>query len=299
MLGIDLGIFGDPLQVSVTEPVAPLIGHLVYSAAGKLTLKQMANGTCLIGGGWPSRRRPDGSLALLPASVAANLATATAVVPALAQARIARSWPALVNGAKDWRPLLGEVPGHPGFFVVFFPWMGFTAGPMSARVVADLVLGRKPPVDLARVSALDMSVAGRSVTKNLAEEVTGALGGRGVEDRLRWAGLDHGALVHHHHPVGDLADEAHLVADQDHGHAVGGEAADHVQDLAHQLRIERRGDLVEEQDLGLQGERPGDRHALLLAARELVRIGAELVAEADPRQQRSRQRLDLAACRAS
>jgi len=154
MLGIDLAIEGFPLQVSVTEPVAPLVRHLLYSAAGKLTLKQMANGTCLIGGGWPSRQRGDGDLALNPASLAANLATATATVPALARARIARSWPAIVNGTADWRPLLGEVPGHAGFFLQLFPWMGFTAGPIAARTVADLVLGRKPPVDLARVSAL-------------------------------------------------------------------------------------------------------------------------------------------------
>jgi glycine/D-amino acid oxidase-like deaminating enzyme len=32
--------------------------------------------------------------------------------------------------------------------------MGFTAGPIAARVIADLVLGRKPPVELARISAL-------------------------------------------------------------------------------------------------------------------------------------------------
>jgi glycine/D-amino acid oxidase-like deaminating enzyme len=60
----------------------------------------------------------------------------------------------MVNGTADWRPLLGEAPGHPGFFLQLFPWMGFTAGPIAARVVADLVLGRKPPVDLARISAL-------------------------------------------------------------------------------------------------------------------------------------------------
>lgn len=154
MLGLDLAIEGFPLQVSVTEPVAPLVAHLLYSAAGKLTLKQMANGTCLIGGGWPSHLRADGNLALNPASLASNLATATATVPALAGARIARSWPAIVNGTADWRPLLGEAPGHPGFFLQLFPWMGFTAGPIAARTVADLVLGRKPPVDLERVSAL-------------------------------------------------------------------------------------------------------------------------------------------------
>lgn len=153
MLGVELAIDGLPLQVSVTEPVAPLVHHLLYSAAGKLTLKQMANGTCLIGGGWPSRRRADGSLALNPASLAANLAIAVATVPALAEARIARSWPAIVNGTDDWRPLIGEVPGRPGFFVSLFPWMGFTAGPIAARTTAELVLGRRPGIDLAGVSA--------------------------------------------------------------------------------------------------------------------------------------------------
>lgn len=154
MLGLDFAIEGFPLQVSVTERVAPLVRHLLYSAAGKLTLKQMGNGTCLIGGGWPSCRRGDGNLVLIPGSLVANMATAVAVVPALAEAQIARSWPAVVNATADWRPILGEVPGRRGFFVVFFPWMGFTAGPMSARIVTDLILGRKPLVDLERISAL-------------------------------------------------------------------------------------------------------------------------------------------------
>ena len=138
----------------MTEPVAPLISHLLYSAAGKLTLKQIGNGTCLIGGGWSSRQHANGRLALDPGSLAANMAIAAATVPALAEVRIARSWPAIVNGTADWRPILGEVPGRRGFFVVFFPWMGFTAGPMSARIVTDLMLSRKPSVDIARISAL-------------------------------------------------------------------------------------------------------------------------------------------------
>lgn len=153
MLGMDLAIEGFPLQVAVTEPVAPLVRHLVYSAAGKLTLKQMGNGTCLIGGGWPSRRVARG-LAVDPASLSANMRVATAVVPALAGARIARTWPAIVNGTADWRPLIGEAPGRPGFFLALFPWMGFTAGPITGRIVADLVLGRRPGLDLGRISAL-------------------------------------------------------------------------------------------------------------------------------------------------
>src|SRR5579871_4071117 len=154
-LGIDLPIEGHPIQVNVSEPVTPFIPHLVYSAGEKLTLKQAKNGSLLIGGGWPARwsavaRRPAVDLA----SLRSNLATAMAVVPQVASARLLRVWPAIVNGTADWRPILGEVPGLPGFFMNFFPWMGFTAAPACALTTAALVLGRKPAIDLARFSVL-------------------------------------------------------------------------------------------------------------------------------------------------
>jgi sarcosine oxidase subunit beta len=153
-LGIDLPIEGHPIQVNVTEPVTPFIPHLVYSAGEKLTLKQAKNGSLLIGGGWPARwstaaQRPTVDLA----SLRSNLATAMAVVPQVASARLLRVWPAIVNGTADWRPILGEVPGLTGFFMNFFPWMGFTAGPLCAQITAALVLGRKPPVDVSGFAA--------------------------------------------------------------------------------------------------------------------------------------------------
>ncbi len=154
MLGVEIAISGFPLQVTVTEPVAPIIPHLVYSAAGKLSLKQAANGTCLIGGGWPSRERGDGRLAVIPESLTGNMQRAADVVPAIAPVRAVRTWTATVNGTDDWRPLIGEVPGHAGFFLALFPWVGFSAGPMTARLVADLVLGRPPRLSLDGISAI-------------------------------------------------------------------------------------------------------------------------------------------------
>ena len=155
MLGLDLPIEGHPIQVNVTEPVEPFIPHLVYFAGEKLTLKQAKNGSLLIGGGWPARwskaaERPAVDLA----SLRANLATAASVVPRIASARLLRVWPAIVNGTSDWKPILGEVPGLPGFFMNMFPWMGFTAGPLCGLVAAELVMGRKPSVDVARFSVL-------------------------------------------------------------------------------------------------------------------------------------------------
>lgn len=154
MLNVEIGLRGFPLQVTVTEPVGPLIAHLVYSAAGKLSLKQAANGTCLVGGGWPARSDRQGRLAVIPGSLAGNMRRAADVVPALAAARAVRTWTATVNGTDDWRPLIGEVPGHAGFFLALFPWVGFSAGPMTARLVADLVVGRRPRLPLAGISAL-------------------------------------------------------------------------------------------------------------------------------------------------
>lgn len=154
MLGVDIEIDGFPLQVTVTEPVAPLIPHLVYSAAGKLSLKQAANGGCIIGGGWPAALRSDGTLATDPTSLTGNMGVAADVVPKLGAMRAVRSWTAWVNGTPDWRPILGEVPGTPGFFLALFPWVGFSAAPMTAQVVAELVLGQRPSADLKGISVL-------------------------------------------------------------------------------------------------------------------------------------------------
>ncbi len=148
MVGLSLELQGFPIQVNVTLPTAPLVPHLVYYAGGQLTLKQAHNGRFLIGGGWPARRDPGGRPMVDPASVMANLRLAASVVPALEDTRLLRTWAAVVNGTADWRPILGELPGVAGFFLCCFPWVGFTAGPIAARTVADMVLGRRVPASL-------------------------------------------------------------------------------------------------------------------------------------------------------
>ncbi len=154
MVGLDIPIDGYPIQVSITEAVAPLVKHLVYSASEKLSLKQAASGGLMIGGGWPALQDPiTGRLAVDPASLKANLQVAQAVVPAVADLQLLRTWVASVSGSDDWKPVLGKVPGFPGFFMNAVPWLGFTAGPMAARAVAQLLLDRDPEVDMTAFSA--------------------------------------------------------------------------------------------------------------------------------------------------
>jgi sarcosine oxidase subunit beta len=151
MVGLTLAIEGFPIQASITEPIEPLVSHLIYSAGDRLTLKQTRHGGVVIGGGWAARLNPDnGRPSVESASVPPNLRAAVNLVPALASVHLLRTWPAVVNGTADWRPIFGAPARLPGFFSCVFPWMGFTAGPIAARLVADLVMGRKPPEAFAQ-----------------------------------------------------------------------------------------------------------------------------------------------------
>jgi sarcosine oxidase, subunit beta len=155
LVGVPLPVESWPLQAHVTEPVVPLLRHLVYFARERLTLKQAAAGSILIGGGWPSE--DDSAISL--ESLHANLRVAQHVVPALAQVRLLRIWTGVCNGTPDHRPILGELEGVPGFFVAAFPYLGFTAAPLMGRLVADLSRGLAVPYDLAPFAAARFDAA--------------------------------------------------------------------------------------------------------------------------------------------
>lgn len=145
LVGGFLPIQAFPIQVSVTEPAEKLLSHLLYFAGEKLTMKQTRTGTILIGGGWSARLDARGRPVTDPHTLAQNLAVALDVVPAIGGLQLVRSWAAIVNGTEDWLPILGELPGVPGFFINYVPWMGFTAGPAAARITASLVQDRACP----------------------------------------------------------------------------------------------------------------------------------------------------------
>ncbi|MNR10540.1 hypothetical protein D3C85_1267970 [compost metagenome] len=74
--------------------------------------------------------------------------------------------------------------------------------------------------------------------------------------------------------------------DHQHGQVVfGAELADHVEHLAAQFRVERRGDFVEQHHFGTHGQCPRDRHPLLLAAGQLRRVMPQFAAQSHQFQQ--------------
>ena len=105
--------------------------------------------------------------------------------------------------------------------------------------------------------------------------------------------LDDDALVEEQHPIGDVTRERHLVRRHEDRRAALGERAHEVEHLADEFRVERRGDLVEQQHLGVGRDGADDRDALLLPAGEAVGVGVREVGEPDALEERQCARLGI------
>ena len=81
----------------------------------------------------------------------------------------------------------------------------------------------------------------------------------------------------HGDPVGQVADDAEVVGDEQVARpALGLQLGQQVEDRGLDRDVERARRLVGDDDPRVAGERPGDRHALLEAARQLARLEVEV-----------------------
>ncbi len=141
LAGVDIPVRGAPLQMIVTEPTAPTLSRLVAYAGRHLTLKQMGSGAFMIGGGWTAGLDEQHKLSrALRSSVEGNLWIAARAVPALNDLHAIRIW-AGMNVNIDRAPILGEVPGLPGFYNCVSS-NGYTLAPVLSRLTAEMLAGR-------------------------------------------------------------------------------------------------------------------------------------------------------------
>ena len=151
-LGANVPTEAEPLHMNITERTVPIIGHLVQHAERSITLKQLAAGHVVIGGGWPARLQgPREFPAVELSSLIGNLSLAQHVVPRIGALRLLRTW-AGINTTVDGRSVLGEVPWVPGLYVALPGDAGYTLGPLCARLVADAMLGAAPQLPIEEYS---------------------------------------------------------------------------------------------------------------------------------------------------
>jgi glycine/D-amino acid oxidase-like deaminating enzyme len=163
MLGVQIPIKVLINQLVVTERIRPVMRTVLSVANGLLSLKQFANGTVLIGGGWQGDgNRDQGGIEARPQNLVGNMRLAAYAVPALAEARVARVWLGLEAETADALPIIGDVPGVANAYVVGSAHSGYTSGPFMGRIMAQHMLGQNPDLPIfnpARLLGMPMPVA--------------------------------------------------------------------------------------------------------------------------------------------
>ena len=154
-LGVHLPVKYLVNQLVVTERTAPVMRSVLSVASGLLSLKQFDNGTALIGGGWQGAGNRDrNQTRAIPENLIGNVQLASYTIPALAKARIARSWFGFEAEVEDALPLLGPVPGTPDAYVIGSVHSGYTSGPYMGRILAQRIAGEEPELPLFPIDRL-------------------------------------------------------------------------------------------------------------------------------------------------
>jgi glycine/D-amino acid oxidase-like deaminating enzyme len=71
-----------------------------------------------------------------------------AAIPELGAARFARAWAGILPFTSDNLPIIGPVPGYENLVVAAGHVFGNGAGPTTGRLVADLLCGTEPALDM-------------------------------------------------------------------------------------------------------------------------------------------------------
>jgi sarcosine oxidase subunit beta len=76
-------------------------------------------------------------------------------VPVLEDAAIARGWGGLYDTTPDANPIIGAVPEVANFVVATgFSGHGFMHSPMTGQIVAELICGKPPSIDISELSVM-------------------------------------------------------------------------------------------------------------------------------------------------
>jgi sarcosine oxidase subunit beta len=141
-------MLGEPVPLEVIAPmlmvtsrVAPFIQPVVILRGRKLSFKQRANGTVVIGGGHratPDRDRNETVIDWEKLAISAR--TVWELFPVMRQATIVRAWAGIEASMPDGIPVVGPSSTSEGVYHQFgFSAHGFQLGPGTGAMMAELV----------------------------------------------------------------------------------------------------------------------------------------------------------------
>jgi sarcosine oxidase subunit beta len=166
--GFRLPVQSTCLQAMVTEPVKPLIEHVLVSAGIHVYVSQTARGEVVIGGGadvFASYAQRGG----LPV-FEANAQAAVELFPCLSRLRVMRQWAGIADITPDTSPIMGKTPVKDLFISAGWGTGGYKAIPAGGETMA-WTLANGEPHEMIRAFGLERFTTGALVDEGAASGV--------------------------------------------------------------------------------------------------------------------------------
>ena len=142
------------LMLMVTARVPAFIEPVVILRGRKLSFKQLANGTVVIGGGHQGRADRDTNATVIDwAKLAISARTVWELFPAMRGTEIVRAWAGIEARLPDDIPVIGPSAKAEGVYHQFgFAGHGFQLGPVVGALMAELIATGRTNLPIAPFS---------------------------------------------------------------------------------------------------------------------------------------------------
>jgi sarcosine oxidase subunit beta len=132
-------------EILSTEPLKPFLKPMVSVLETGLYVSQSLRGELVGGVGMAEPAEAEVQLGSRLAFLTAMARGLVQIMPRLGHVKVVRQWAGPYDVSPDGDPIVGELPGVPGFFVVCgFRGHGFMMAPVVARYYAAYLAGDPP-----------------------------------------------------------------------------------------------------------------------------------------------------------
>lgn len=149
MLGVKLPNLPVRHEILVTEALKPFLDPMIVDLRNGLYANQDMRGEIVCGIGMPGEK-PGVNFASSLAFTRRVAKSLLDLLPTLGDVKVMRQWAGAYDVTPDNKPILGHTAGFENLLQLNgASGHGFMISPMATLCIANLVLGRPPPVDLA------------------------------------------------------------------------------------------------------------------------------------------------------
>ncbi|MFN8476102.1 MAG: FAD-binding oxidoreductase [Anaerolineae bacterium] len=162
LAGVDLPIVPLKRQVYITDRFDSLAPDVPMTIDFGPSFYFRREGAGIVFGMTNKAQPPSFDLTVDPGWLSVTIEQALRRVPVLAEARVMRGWAGLYDTTPDGNPIVGALPDVEGFLVAAgFSGHGFMHSPATGQVIAEMIVGKEPFVDVGELSIERFSEAVR------------------------------------------------------------------------------------------------------------------------------------------